>query len=332
MCWCVVSLRAPLISALDAASKLCLWKWRVSCGTKAGIQGFNLCVIVTGVENVCVAFELPDFIQTWSGDTDTLERVSYLEKSVVFKSPAAADTATLCTSKGLHTWSSSCFSTRPSTGVEADLTTVCADEKFKLERPKSTLRSVNSTRRVSEFSGKEACRVQESISILTGQTESVVGWTNSTPAWPIWSVTILNLASEVFLSSCEVVTTEFSTLKSSKTSSLAVAMASLVESSKDSFSRLNSSSFLNKSCFLDRELASANNDTFFKDSLIRADLIELLEAHDFRVECDPERDLCTELRPVKLSSTEATWDTLSSGLTLSSASHLVFFASQSRVK
>ena len=195
------------------------------------------------MENVCVAFELPDFIQTWSGDTDTLERVSYLEKSVVFKSPAAADTAALCTSKGLHTWSSSCFSTRPFTGVEADLTTVCPDEKFKLEWPKSTLRSVNSTRRVSEFSGKEACRVQESISILTGQTESVVGWTNSTPVWPIWSVTILNFVSEVFLSSCEVVTTEFSTLKSSKTSSLAVAMASLVESSKDSFSRLNSSSF-----------------------------------------------------------------------------------------
>ena len=252
-----MSLPAPLTSALDAASKLCLWKWRVSCGIKAGIQGFNLCVIVTGVENVCVAFELPDFIQTWSGDTDTLERVSYLEKSVVFKSPAAADTAALCTSKGLHTWSSSCFSTRPSTWVEADLTTVCADDKFKLERPKSSLRSVNLTRHVSEFSGKEACRVQESISILTGQTESVVGWTNSTPAWPIWSVTILNFASEVFLSSCEVVTTEFSTLKSSKTSSLAVAMASLVESSKDSFSRLNSSSFLNKSCFLDRVLASA---------------------------------------------------------------------------
>ena len=204
--------------------------------------------------------------------------------------------------------------------------------KSQIRTTKINFAPVNSTRSVSEFSGKEACRVQESISILTGQTESVIGWTNSTPAWPIWSVTILNFASEVFLSSCEVVTTEFSTLKSSKTSSLAVAMASLVESSKDSFSRLNSSSFLNKSCFLDRVLASANNDTFFKDSLIRADLIELLEAHDFRVECDPERDLCTELRPVKLSSTEATWDTLSSGLTLSSTSHLVFFASQSRVK
>ena len=110
--------------------------------------------------------------------------------------------------------------------------------------------------------------------------------------------TISNFASEIILSCCEVVAREFSTLKSSKTSSLTVAMASLVESAKDSFSRLNSSSFLNNSCFLARVLASANNDTFFNDSLIRADLIELLEAHGHWLECDPERDLRTELRPM----------------------------------
>ena len=89
--WCVVNPPAALNSTHDTPSPSCLLKWCVSCGTEAPIQGFNWFVIVTGDENVCVTVELSDFTQTRSGDTDTIEWVSYLEESVVFKWCAATD-------------------------------------------------------------------------------------------------------------------------------------------------------------------------------------------------------------------------------------------------
>ena len=62
---------------------------------------------------------------------------------------------------------------------------------------------------------------------------------------------------------------------SKRTSFFAVATAKFVESSNDSLAKESSSSLRINSCFLARVRDSANSDTFFNDSSMRADFIEL---------------------------------------------------------
>ena len=126
----------------------------------------------------------------------------------------------------------------------------------------------------------------------------------------------------------------FANSTSKRTSSLAVAIAKLVVSSKDSFCMINSSSLCINSYFCLRLLTWAISATFFSDSWTRADLTELPRLPDVLLLLQPDSG-CWNTWDALSSGCIASWSswktgTLSAEISLSTTSWKWIFCTQSR--